>query len=217
MFYQERADVSFPTPDALNRQAHVSAAICMCSWSWDRNPSWVGGHWLIPQEVQGPFISTIIKSLSVFRFLFSPHRNHYLYSHFLKSLSFKAGEKIFTLHLPSSNLLFRFGLQQSESKASFNKQFPTLDPCSLYPRKSSTIFWSPVPRMGYITRRVKSRWKCWFCVQKAQSVSSQWRENMILSLSPSALRALGNWVIHIQMVPSLYSLCWHLISFIVLI
>lgn len=84
------------------------------------------GHWLIPQEVQGPYISTIIKDCP-FSGCFSLHRNHHLHSHFLKSLSFKAGEKIFTLHPLSSYLLSKFRFEY-ESKASFNKQHVSLYP-----------------------------------------------------------------------------------------
>lgn len=51
------------------------------------------------------------KSVHPYSGCFSPQRNHYLCSHFLKSLSFKDGEKIFTLRLPSSNPPFRFILE----------------------------------------------------------------------------------------------------------
>lgn len=84
------------------------------------------GHWLIPQEVQGSYISTMIK-VCPFSGCFSFHRIHHLYSHFLKSLSFKAGEKIFTLHPLSSYLLSRFRFEY-DSKASFNKQHVSLYP-----------------------------------------------------------------------------------------
>lgn len=111
--FPERPDVSSPAPDALNRQAHVSADICMCSWSWDRNPSWLEGAGSFLRSSRSIY-QYHNKSLPKFRL--PPPRNHYLCSHFLKSLSFKAGEK--NLHSTSTLIhhldpyLFNMNLKQ---------------------------------------------------------------------------------------------------------